>query len=563
MLQLNFSEALLMEKMRFLLSIILISAITFQLTAQEVNPNSKANPDQFWVNDTTAGKMAVEQVNENLEFMLSDKIDSMMNSWYTRKAFSYSALNQDNLVREELKTPLPDSIYIKRLQAIDSYIPLSYNETVKNLIGLYTIRKRGLTSIIMGMSNYYFPLFEEALERYNLPHELKYLPIIESALNPKAYSRAGASGLWQFMTGTGKMYGLEINTYVDERNDPIKSTDAAARYLRDLYNIYGDWHLVIAAYNCGPGNVNKAVRRSGGKQNYWEIYYSLPKETRGYIPAFIAAVYMMNYAKEHELVAAEPSFKTVSDTVEVKTYLNFDQIAANIGVSVDELKQLNPQYRRNVIPAKPEKPYILKLPLESVSPFIDKEKDIYAWSRDRYFPNNQIVAPVAASSHQNTASVDGKKKIYYTVRSGDNVGAIAAKYRVSVTTLKSWNNLRSNMIRVGQKLAIYVPDNSPKKETPKVEVQPKVETPQTAIPDEKIASAAGRDSTAVASIVDSMNKPVDAKEFVIYTVQRGDSLYTIAQKFQGITIQDIKELNNFNSRKVIHPGDQIKIPKRA
>ncbi len=544
-----------MEKMKF--KILIILALAFSLNTQAQNDLPEAVPDDnsSWASDTAGNKLADKLINENLDFLASDKLDSMVNTWYVQKAFAYDSLEIATLP-DELRLPLPDSVYIQRLQSIDSYISLPYNETVKNFIGLYTIRKRELTSIMLGLSNYYFPLFEEALERYNLPHELKYLPIIESALNPKAYSRAGASGLWQFMVGTGKMYGLEVNSYIDERNDPIKSTDAAARYLRDLYNMYGDWHLVIAAYNCGPGTINRAVRRNGGKQNYWDIYYSLPKETRGYIPVFIAAVYMMHFNKEHQLYPVAPSFETITDTVQVKTYVNFEQLAANLNVSIEELKQLNPQYRRNIIPARPEKPYVLKLPLEAISPFIDKEQQIYAYNRDRYFPNNQIITPkTTTTATRNIASIEGMKQITYTVKSGDNLGAIASKYRVSVSNLRSWNNIRKNLIRTGQRLAIYVPDNSPKKPASSNEQQILATTQSAPV---------AKDSAKVATSTPALSeRELLNEEYTLYTVQRGDSLFTIAQKFPGITDQDIKQYNKINNVRAIYPGQQIKIPKKA
>jgi membrane-bound lytic murein transglycosylase D len=245
-------------KFKILILTLLVQSGTV-LAQVPANPITAEEEQKIWGTDSIGNKMADKMIKDNLNMFVSDKLDSLVNTWYIKNAFSYNQREFD-LLPEELKTYLPDTVYTSRLQAIDSFLPLPYNETVRNFIGLYTIRKRELTSYIIGLSNYYFPIFEEALERYQLPHELKYLPIIESAMNPKAFSRAGASGLWQFMIGTGKLYGLEINSYIDERNDPIKSSDAAARYLRDLYAIYGDWHVVIAAYNCGPGNM---TRRSG------------------------------------------------------------------------------------------------------------------------------------------------------------------------------------------------------------------------------------------------------------------------------------------------------------
>ena len=489
--------------------------------------------------------------NDNPDNILSDKLDSMANTWYVQNAFAVDSL-ENALRTDTLQKELPDSVYISRLQNLDSYIPLPFNEVVKKFINFYFNRRRGQVSIMMGLTNYYFPLFEEALARYDLPAELKYLPIIESALNPKIVSRAGASGLWQFMHGTGKMYGLEINSYIDERNDPIKSTDAAARYLRDLYAIYGDWHLVIAAYNCGPGNINKAVRRSGGKQNYWEIYSRLPKETRGYIPIFIAANYVMNYAKEHNLFPVQPTFKLQTDTIILTSYLNFEQIAANLNIPIAEIRQLNPQYKRDVIPAKAEKPYVLKLPIDQIPLFIDNQTQILAYNRDKYFPNNQIV--LVKETHGTALyNTEGKKKVYYTVQQGDNPGEIAKKFRVSANNLCAWNNIRHNMIRVGQKLAIYVNGNAPiakaepavsKTEVSKVQVQ------------------------APSQIVPNQLQPISSEnalgvQYTLYTVRSGDSLYTIAKQFAGVSDVEIRLLNNIKNARSLIVGQKLKIPVKA
>jgi len=487
---------------------------------------------------------------DNLDNILSDKLDSMVNTWYVQNAYAVDSLEKACSYVEQ--NELPDSVYISRLQNLDSFVPLPFNQSVKKFINFYVNKRRGQVSIMMGLSNYYFPLFEEALAKYNLPAELKYLPIIESALNPRIVSRAGASGLWQFMYGTAKMYGLEINSYIDERNDPIKSTDAAARYLRDLYAIYGDWHIVIAAYNCGPGNVNKAVRRSGGKQNYWEIYSKLPKETRGYIPIFIAATYVMNHAKEHNLIPIQPSFQLLTDTIIVNSYINFEQIAANLNIPVLEIRQLNPQYKRDIIPAKADKPYVLKLPLDKISPFIDNETQIFAYNKDKYFPNNQIalIKEVVGKTNYNT---EGKKKIVYTVQSGDSPGKIAGKFRISTGNLVAWNNIRHNMIRTGQKLTIYVNGNLPetlaKAEPAKVKPEvSKVQTPSENIPQQL-------QSISAESALNG--------EYTLYTVRSGDSLYTIAKQFAGVSDLEIKLLNKIKNARSLVPGQKLKIPVKA
>jgi len=545
---------------RFNILILTILVFSFGALAQvPVKPLTADEEQKIWGTDSVANKMADKMVNESLNMLVSDKLDSLVHTWYIKNAFAYDKTEFDSLP-ESIKTYLPDSVYVSRLQAIDSFLPLPYNETVRNFIGLYTIRKRELTSYIFGLSNYYFPIFEEALERYNLPHELKYLPIIESALNPKIVSRAGASGLWQFMIGTGKLYGLEVNSYIDERNDPIKSSDAAARYLRDLYAIYGDWHIVIAAYNCGPGNINKAVRRCGGKQNYWDIYYSLPRETRGYIPVFIAASYMMHYGKEHLLKAAEPKFKTVTDTIEVHNYLNFEQLAAIMNISVEELRQLNPQYRRDIIPARPDKPYILKLPSDAISAFIDNENQIFAYNRDKYFPNNMLVPLKGHLRGSRGSSAAGMRELTHVVKSGDNLGSIASKYRVSVSELKEWNDIRKKNLRIGQRITVYVPGKSLKNKEAVIE-KPKVEQ-QTLANNTTETKTVQTDKTS-AAIAETGSESTSTSDYILYTVQSGDSLFTIAKKFPGITDVDLREFNNIRNVKGLYPGQQLKIPKKA
>lgn len=540
---------------KFNILIFAILALVVVAFAQKPTKSLSAEEEQkTWATDSFAIKMADKMVNENLNLLVSDKFDSLVNTWYIKNAFVYDKSEFDALP-EEMKTYLPDSVYVSRLQAIDSFLPLPYSETVRNFIGLYTIRKRELTSYIYGLSNYYFPIFEEALERYHLPHELKYLPIIESALNPKAFSRAGASGLWQFMIGTAKLYGLEVNSYIDERNDPIKSSDAAARYLLDLYAIYGDWHVVLAAYNCGPGNINKAVRRSGGKQSYWDIYYTLPRETRGYIPVFIAASYMMHYGKEHMLKAAEPRFKTLTDTIEVHNYLNFEQLAAVMNISVEELRQLNPQYRRDIIPARADKPYLLKLPSEKISAFIDNQAQIFAYERDKFFPNNQLV-PLrnvrSKGSKASNSSAAGTKEFTHVVKSGDNLGSIASKYKVTVEDLKEWNSFRKKTLQIGQRVIVYAPSKTIKSQEAKLE-KPKADQ-------QTLASNTTPEASATAQ---AGNGTSTSEEFILYTVQTGDSLFTIAKKFPGITDADLIAYNNIRNVKGLYPGQQIKIPKKA
>jgi membrane-bound lytic murein transglycosylase D len=283
--------------------------------------------------------------------------------------------------KEEPDTVFPqfhDSVYIDRLERLPVQVDLAYNKMVRNYIRVYTGKRRELVQVVLGLSEYYFPIFDEIFDYHSIPLELKYCSIIESALNPRAVSRARATGIWQFMYGTGRMYGLTINSLVDERRDPIKSTHAAARFMKDLYRIYGDWTLVIAAYNCGPGNVNKAIRRSGGKRNFWDIYYYLPRETRGHVPAFIAATYTMNYHQEHLLYPRPIELPIPADTIMVNDNLHLEQVAAVLGIPIEMLRDINPQYKYDIIPGK-EKSYALKIPVKYSMQFLELEDSIFTW----------------------------------------------------------------------------------------------------------------------------------------------------------------------------------------
>ena len=315
-------------------------------------------------------------------------LDSLLNDW---KAKNYIDLGKD-CSTAEINPLFSDSVYIDRLSRMPTVMEMPYNEIVRKFIDMYAGRLRNQVSFMLSACNFYMPIFEEALDAYNLPLELKYLPIIESALNPSAVSRAGAGGLWQFMIGTGKMYGLESNSLVDDRRDPIKATWAAARYLKDLYDIYHDWNLVIAAYNCGPGNVNKAIRRSGSKKNYWDIYFHLPKETRGYVPAFIAAMYTFNYHKEHNIFPLENELPTMCDTIMISDALHFEQVAKLMDIAVEQIRDLNPQYRSDIVPAGFGKSYALQVPYNHVGEFIDKQDTIFAYNRTTYFNDSDRTA---------------------------------------------------------------------------------------------------------------------------------------------------------------------------
>ena len=371
-------------------------------------------------------------------------LDSLLGDWHVR---NYVVSSQDCSTSPD-NPKFPDSVYIDRLSRMPVVMEMPYNEVVRKFIDQYTGKLRGQVSFMLAACNFYMPIFEEALDAYGLPLELKYLPIIESGLRPTVTSRAGAAGLWQFMLRTGKLYGLETNSLVDERRDPVKSTWAAARYLRDMYDIYHDWNLVIAAYNCGPGNVNKAIRRAGGKTDYWAIYRYLPRETRGYVPAFIAANYVMNYYCKHNICPMQTDIPAATDTVLVDRRYHFRQIADLCGISLDELEGLNPQYRRSIIPGD-TKPQALRLPQEAVSRFIELQDTIYAHRRDELFKGRRTVA-VSTGAKAGSGELE-----YYRIRQGDTLGGIARRYGVTVRQLREWNGLRNNNIRAGRRLKIY------------------------------------------------------------------------------------------------------------
>lgn len=495
--------------------------------------------------------LAFAQIEENEAFQLAEdtvvfeqNLDSLVNLWHMRSSATDLVVDTISEMAEQLVEELPDSVYMARLAAINSPIPFTFNTQVKTYIKLYTQKRRDQVETMLGLSEYYFPIFEAALDARNLPLELKYLPIIESALNPRALSRAGASGIWQFMYYTGKRYGLEINSYVDERRDPVKATQAAVDFLSDLYEIYGDWHLVIAAYNCGPGNVNKAIRRSGGKRNFWEIYYRLPRETRGYVPAFIAAAYTMTYTREHDFMT-KPSFLPIAtDTIMVSQPLHFKQIAEVMQVPEELIRELNPQYRRDVVPAK-NKLYPLRLAFDHSTGFASMEDSIYRYRRQQFFPDNNLVVAPSDTRHPVVAP-SGKEAIYYTVKSGDAVGLIAEWFDVYTSDLRYWNNINRNIIRVGQKLVVYVPK-------------------EKAGHYQQVANAKMNRSASMVSAAPRPVVPSDLpdNQYVYHTVRSGENLWTIAQQYPGVTNEDILRLNNIRDARKLQPGQKLKIKPRS
>ena len=387
-------------------------------------------------------------IDKNTTLAIPDEFDNSLDylthSWIIQRSKTSNCKSSEDV-------PVSDSICKLRLSKMPCLMEMPYNSTVHSFIELYTTRKRHQIEYLLGMSDYYFPIFEQVLDANNMPLELKYLTIIESALNTTIVSRMGAAGLWQLMIGTGRMYGLEINSLVDERLSPVKASNAAAHFLKDLYSIYGDWHLVIAAYNCGPGNVNKAIRRAGGKRDYWAIYPYLPRETRGYVPIFIAANYSMNYAAEHNLCPAIVNMPAITDTIVVRQRVHLEQIASVLNLPIEEIRLLNAQYRKDIIPGN-IKPYSLCLPLNYANTFISKFEEIVAYKADSLINNrrSEIEIPQVAP-----ISLGGSGKVvYYKVKRGQTLSDVAAKYGISVAKLKKYNHIHRSTIQVGQRLKI-------------------------------------------------------------------------------------------------------------
>lgn len=430
-----------------------------------------------------------------------------------------------------------DSVYIKRLYSLPTKMELVFNSTVKSEIEKYASRRKRQVSYMLGEGQYYFPIFEEALDKEGLPLELKYLPVIESALNPTARSRVGASGLWQFMAATGKMYNLEVNSLVDERYDPHKSTEAAVQHLKYLYSRYGDWNLVIAAYNCGEGRVDKAITRSGGRTDFWTIYPHLPRETRNYVPIFIAATYIMNYFQEHNIVPDECPKPSSMDSLVINKTIHFRQISDVLNIPIEDIRKYNPQFRSDVIPGD-YKGYTLNLPMSNLTAFIKNEDAIYSYKRDELLSHRKI-----AGSNVVEGAPLGSKTLTHRVKRGDTMAGIASRYGVTTAQVRQWNRLSSNKLSVGRQLKIY--------QMPASGIEDKLSDTQLA--------SAETDTTILS--VSGLTKTVSVPKTTVsyYKVKKGDTWAGVAKK-NNATIADIKRWNNIKNNNLI-AGKSLKIEK--
>ena len=444
-------------------------------------------------------------------------LDSLLNARYKE----YYSLSKPHRQASKRELESKDQLYRDRLAQMESAIPLTYNPAVREAIDLYVNRRSNLMSLMLSRATYYFPIIEEELDRQGLPLELKYLAIVESALNPTAVSRMGATGFWQFMLRTGKIYGLTINSVVDERMDPRKSTRAMCEYFKDMYALYGDWMLAIAAYNCGPGNINKAIRRSGGKRDFWEIFPYLPRETRSYVPFFIAAFYSMEYYREHDIRPSAIHIPIATDTVHLARRCTTRELAEITSVSLDTIELLNPMYKKGIIPGN-QQSQVIVLPAQAAIDF--------ASNKEKYFASHhksEAKEKDSAPDIDEKQTVDSEREVTYRVRRGDSLGSIARRYHVTTAQIKAWNGLRSNTIHPGQKLVIRT--------------------------GAKASVSAAKSGTA------SKKSNTRQQSARYYTVKKGDTLSGIASKYRGVTVSQIKRANNLRSNN-IRPGQRLVIP---
>lgn len=502
--------------------------------------------------------------------------EKLLQNWYVQ---NYTILDEE--VESKSSNEVSEEEYIKRLSQIPATIEMPYNQEVRKYIDMYVNRRRTMVEAMLGMSLYYMPIFEQALEQEGMPLELKYLPIVESALDPVAKSRVGAAGLWQFMIRTGKGLGLEINSLVDERLDPYKSSVKAAKYLKQLYNIYKDWSLAIAAYNCGPGKVNQALRRAGGSgKDYWQIYAFLPKETRGYVPAFIAANYVMTYFKKHNISPALAKKPILVDTVQVTRRIHFNQISSVLDIPVEALRVLNPQYRKDVIPGN-VRPYTLALPSQQIYSFLMSEDSIVSKNASKYQPRLVVEPQMTQVASDEGGEYEWETKTVtkiHKVRRGETLGGIAAKYKTTVSAIKKANGMRNNNIGVGKRLKIKTTERvkvykPAAEETPEElaaadslaleaaiaganEEEVKKETPAP----KKKPEPKKREEKKMAATKSKTKSKKQSASSGTHVVKSGESLYVIAER-HGITVNELKRANSLSNNK-IKPGQKLTIPKK-
>ena len=483
------------------------------------------------ISDTTTN---ADTINPgNLSFLDSDVYenlspeanqDSLLSIWYLQRQLATANLpGETDVDNANYKSDIPDEVYIENIKKMNSYITLPYNSIVKNYIILYTEKMPKRAAMMLGLSSYYFPIFENIFDKYGLPKELAAMAIIESALNPFAVSSANAKGMWQFIYSAARQYNLEIDSYIDERFDPEKSCDAAARYLKDAYTIYGDWALAISSYNCGSGNVNKAIRRAGSK-DFWAIYPYLPRETRGYMPSFVGALYMTKYYKNYNIIPDKVSMPAHVDTFMVHKNLHFEQLQEVIGIPVEETRKLNPQYLKDIIPGT-EKGLILRLPYNYTAAFVDNEKTIYNY-KDSIFFN-----PILYSGYK--SSQEGGSRIYHKVRKGQTLASIAKKYGVTVAQIKDWNNIsaRTKTVKTGRTLVIF----------------------KNAVTTSQSSSSKNSSSKTASS-----NTAKNSGGSKYYTVRKGDTLYGVARK-NNISLNELLRLNGLTAKSTIHAGKKLRV----
>lgn len=513
---------------RFLITVLTLSAFSFSLKAQVVSPAETSPP------------------NDNYDPIVAT-LDSLVNQNYIQRLnFASSGDDASNDFKPFDIPSYSDAVYRSRMAKIQSPIELTYNSQVRDYIDMYAIRKRQLTARVLGLTNLYFPLFEQVLDQQGLPLELKYLSIVESALNPAAVSRCGATGLWQFMFNTGRLYNLKVNSYIDERRDPEKATYAACQYFKNMYEIYHDWLLVIAAYNCGPGNVNRAIVRSGGKTSFWEISPYLPRETRGYVPAFIAVTYLMNYTAEHNIVAVPPVISYYeADTVYIDNKASFAQIASALDMPVELLQYLNPIYKKNIIPDGDDS-YVLRLPTNKITAFLNNCDKICP------APNSQMGMSNDGDSSDPTMFISRVVKKYHIVKSKETLTSISSKYSCSMSEIKRWNKMKGSHLFKGQKLLVYA--NIYEKAEPRAKAN---SDSQNVSQGEKNSNPAQPTSTDTTKKTDNAPEGSSAK-IIFHVVAPGDTLWNIAHRYD-VSVEKLKEINNLNDTDPLKPGTKLKV----